>query len=141
MKKLFAILIGLTLMTSAFAVETPLEIEPNQVPDPAVVSDDESRVDITDEIVEDVVGDIDDVIVDDTIERFNYGDDYRNDELIILFVILCALFVIGFTTGLYVLVAVLAMNRHRNAAAWVFLSIFLTPLLGIILLLIIGEKD
>ena len=138
MKKLFAILIGLTLMTSAFAVETNLESDLNQVTDPTVVVDDESWVDEAGDGIEDV---IDDVIEDDPLERISYGNDYRTDELIILILFLFALFFIGVSTGLYVLVAVMAMNRHRNAAVWVFLSIIMTPLLGIIILLIMGKSD
>jgi len=140
MKRLFAILIGLTLMTSAFAVETNLETDMNQLTDPTVVSDDESWMDEAGDEIEDVIDVIDDAIEDDPLERFNYGNDYRNDELIILVLFLFALFFIGVSTGLYVLVAVMAMNRHRNAAVWVFLSIVLTPLLGIIILLLIGKK-
>ena len=141
MKKLFAILIGLTLMTSAFAVETNLESDLNQVTDPTVVVDDESWVDETGDEIEDVRDIIDDVLEDDPLERISYGNDYRTDELIILILFLFALFFIGVSTGLYVLVAVMAMNRHRNAAVWVFLSIVITPLLGIIILLIMGKSD
>jgi len=128
-------------MTSAFAVETNLETDMNQVTDPTVVSDDESWMDEAGDEIEDVIDVIDDAIEDDPLERFNYGNDYRNDELIILVLFLFALFFIGVSTGLYVLVAVMAMNRHRNAAVWVFLSIVLTPLLGIIILLLIGKND
>ena len=138
MKRIIAILIGLTLMTSAFAVETNLETDVNQVTDPTVVLDDESWVDEASDEIEDV---IDDVFEDDPLERFNYGNDYRNDEVIILVLFLFALFFIGVSTGLFVLVAVMAMNRHRNAAVWVFLSIVMTPLLGIFILLILGKSD
>ncbi|MBR5716092.1 MAG: hypothetical protein IKX59_05850 [Bacteroidales bacterium] len=141
MKKVFAILIGLSLMTSAFAVETNFESDENQVTDPTVVSDEESWVDEAGDEIEDVRDVIDDVIEEDPLERFNYGNDYRNDELVILILFLFALFFIGVSTGLYVLVAVMAMNRHRNAAVWVFLSIVLTPLLGIIILLLLGKSD
>ena len=141
MKKLFAILIGLTLMASAFAVEPNFESDKNQVTDPTVVVDDESWVDEAGDEIEDVIDAIDDVIEDDPLERISYGNDYRNDEVIILILFLFALFFIGVSTGLYVLVAMMAMNRHRNAAVWVFLSIVMTPLLGIIILLFMGKSD
>lgn len=51
------------------------------------------------------------------------------------------LFVIGLYIGLYALVAVMAKRRHRNAAIWLFLSLFGTPLIAIIVLLCIGDAD
>lgn len=49
------------------------------------------------------------------------------------------LFAIGFYVGMYVLVAVMANNRNRNAALWVLVSLFTTPLLAIIILLCLGK--
>lgn len=46
---------------------------------------------------------------------------------------------VGTYIGLYVLVAFMAKRRKRNAALWVLVSIFATPLLAIIILLCIGE--
>ena len=51
-----------------------------------------------------------------------------------LFVILA-----GAMFGLYVIVAVMANKRHRNAVLWIILSFITTPLLVIFILLIIGK--
>ena len=51
-----------------------------------------------------------------------------------LFVILA-----GAMFGLYVIVAVMANKRHRNAVLWILLSFITTPLLVIFILLIIGK--
>lgn len=37
--------------------------------------------------------------------------------------------------------AVMANRRNRNAALWVLVSLFATPLLAIIILLFLGEAD
>lgn len=44
------------------------------------------------------------------------------------------------TTGLFVLVAIVAKGRNRSAAAWVLASLFITPLLALIILLFIGKR-
>lgn len=49
------------------------------------------------------------------------------------------LFVIGFCSGLYVLVAVMAASRGRSAAAWIVFSLFFTPVIAIFLLLLAGS--
>lgn len=51
-----------------------------------------------------------------------------------------ALFLLGINLciGLYVLVATMAMRRDRNATAWVFASLFITPLVAMLLLLLMG---
>ena len=49
--------------------------------------------------------------------------------------------VIGVSVGLFVLVAVMAKKRNRNAALWVLLSLIATPFLIIIILLCIGEYE
>lgn len=51
-----------------------------------------------------------------------------------------ALFLLGINlcVGLYVLVATMAMRRNRNATAWVFASLFITPFIAMLLLLLIG---
>ena len=41
---------------------------------------------------------------------------------------------------LYVLVAIMALDRKRNAVAWVLLRLILTPLAPILLLLILGDN-
>lgn len=51
------------------------------------------------------------------------------------------LFLIGISTGLYVLVAVMAQKRNRSVVAWVLLSLIATPLLMIIILLAIGNNE
>lgn len=48
--------------------------------------------------------------------------------------------ILGIYVGCYVLVAVMAQRRHRNAALWVLVSLFATPLLAIIILLCIGKS-
>jgi len=68
----------------------------------------------------------------------NYGNGF-SEGLILLFLVLAFLFCVGLSTGLYVLVAVMAKNRNRNVVAWLFLSIVATPLLMIIILLAIGK--
>ena len=51
-----------------------------------------------------------------------------------------ALLFISITIGLYVLVAVMAQKRNRNVVVWVLLSLFVTPLLTIFTLLVIGDN-
>ena len=51
------------------------------------------------------------------------------------------LVILGVSVGFYVLVAVLAKNRHRNVVLWVLLSIFISPVIIAIVLLIIGNSD
>ena len=55
--------------------------------------------------------------------------------LYIIFVLLT----IGICIGSYVLVAVMAKKRKREAAVWILLSFFATPILIIIILLCIGD--
>ena len=57
--------------------------------------------------------------------------------LYIIFVLLT----IGICIGSYVLVAVMAKKRKREAAVWILLSFFATPILIIIILLCIGYAD
>ena len=57
--------------------------------------------------------------------------------LYIIFVLLT----IGICIGSYVLVAVMAKKRKREAAVWILLSFFATPSLIIIILLCIGDAD
>lgn len=47
----------------------------------------------------------------------------------------------GVIVGVYALVAVMAQRRHRNAAAWVVVALFLSPILAAIILLIIGNNN
>ena len=63
------------------------------------------------------------------------------DGVIILFLILAAIAAIALVIGLYVLVAIMAKNRHREVAIWVLLSIIASPILIIIILLCIGDDE
>ena len=63
------------------------------------------------------------------------------DGVIILFLILAAIAVITLVIGLYVLVAIMAKNRHREVAIWVLLSFIASPILIIIILLCIGDDE
>ena len=51
------------------------------------------------------------------------------------------IFIVGIYFGWYVLVAVMAKHRNRNAALWVLLSLIGTPLLMMIILLCIGKDE
>lgn len=51
------------------------------------------------------------------------------------------LFVIGLYIGMYALVALMAKNRNRNAALWIFISLIGTPLIAIVVLLCLGDAD
>ena len=42
---------------------------------------------------------------------------------------------------MYALVAVMAKRRNRNAALWIIISLFGTPLIAIIVLLCLGDAD
>ena len=60
---------------------------------------------------------------------------------IIILVILGALLVLSIVIGLYVLVAIMAKNRHREVALWLLLSFIASPILIIIILLCIGDDE
>lgn len=62
-------------------------------------------------------------------------------ETITILVILAVLAGIAVTIGLYVLVAVMAKDRHREVAIWLLLSIVASPILIIIILLCIGDDE
>lgn len=64
---------------------------------------------------------------------------YNNFDMVFKIAILLLL-AFGAYVGMYVLVAVMANRRNRNAALWVLVSIFATPLLAIILLLCLGKQ-
>ncbi len=55
------------------------------------------------------------------------------DTTTIVLLIFCA-------TGLFVLVALVAKGRGRSAAAWVLASLFITPVLALLVLMFIGKK-
>lgn len=49
--------------------------------------------------------------------------------------------IFGLYIGLYVLVAVMAKRRNRNAALWVLVSVVVPPIITLIILLCIGRND
>ncbi len=61
-------------------------------------------------------------------------------NIIMIICLVAGLFAFGAYMGMYVLVVVMANRRNRNAALWVLVSIFATPLLAIILLLCLGKQ-
>lgn len=71
-------------------------------------------------------------VKEDVVENGNQGLFGSADIIALLF--------ISITIGLYVLVAVMAQKRNRNVVVWVLLSLFATPLLMIITLLVIGDN-
>lgn len=71
----------------------------------------------------------------------NLPDSFATSSIAIILALIIAIFVLGIYVGMYVLVAVMANKRHRNAALWVLVSLFATPLLTIIILLCIGEDN
>ena len=68
-------------------------------------------------------------------------DLFAVSGLTIVIGLLIGVFAIGICVGMYILVAVMANRRNRNAALWVLVSLFATPLLAIIILLFLGEAD
>lgn len=51
-----------------------------------------------------------------------------------------ALILLGAYFGMYVLVAVMAQRRNRNAALWILLSLFATPIFACLILLVVGKN-
>ena len=72
-------------------------------------------------------------VKEEIVENGNQEGRYGSTNII-------ALLFISITIGLYVLVAVMAQKRNRNVVVWVLLSLFATPLLMIITLLVIGDN-
>ncbi len=63
-------------------------------------------------------------------------------ELIfVIGIIIAVLLFLSIAIGLYVLVAVMAKNRHREVVLWVLLSFLASPILIIIILLCIGDDE
>jgi hypothetical protein len=58
-----------------------------------------------------------------------------------LFALLAAFLCISIAVGLYVLVAVMAQQRHRNVVVWILLSMLVSPLVMVIVLLCIGDSQ
>lgn len=86
-----------------------------------------------------------DVKVDDDLygdsNSYEYRDTYSSYKWFWIIVIIAILIGVGITVGLYVIVALLAQQRHRNVVVWVLLSIIASPLLIIIILLCIGDSQ
>ena len=126
-KRLLMTLISMVLMVSAFAQDMNLGTDTDLV----------TTEYTDDEIVVDTNGY--EIIMDEFIHPRDYGDDYHNDTLGIFLGSLLLLFVIGVSVALYVVVGIMAKNRHRNVGLWVLLSLIASPLLIIVILLIVGE--
>ena len=130
-KRLLMTLISMVLMVSAFAQDMNLVTDTDLVT--TEYTDGEIVVDTNGlEII--MPGDVDEII-----HPRDYGDDYHNDTLVIILGSLLLLFVIGVCVALYVIVGIMAKNRHRNVGLWVLLSLIASPLLIIIILLIVGD--
>ena len=72
----------------------------------------------------------------------NTGNSSSTDEWIaIALILVVALFALGVSVGFYILVAILAKNRHRNVLLWVLLSILASPVVIAIILLVIGKAN
>lgn len=80
----------------------------------------------------------------------NYNDtsaDPLFPQLFNLFVwssglwIFAILFGIGITVVMYVLVALMAQKRQRNPVLWILVSLFISPLVTIIILLCLGKPS
>lgn len=70
---------------------------------------------------------------------YSNSNSYYIDKDDVIWGIILLLFVISLMVGLYALVATMARERGRSATLWVFLSMFLSPVLVIFILLIIGN--
>lgn len=68
-------------------------------------------------------------------------DDAQSYKTFAIIAIVLGFLAISFTIGLYVLVVVMAQKRNRSAVLWVFVSLFTTPILAIIILLCIGSSN
>ena len=139
-KHTFVALVSLMLMTSAFAQDE------NRADDTALVSSETAWVDDIDTLTWEnesieadsiALGEPD--IPDLDFTAYDYGPESGDTGLVILILLGAMLSFIGVCTGLYLLVAVMARNRQRSVAAWILLSIFLTPLLALLLLLLVGK--
>ena len=140
-KHTFVALVSLMLMTSAFAQDE------NRADDTALVSDETTWVDdsdtltwVNDSIEADSIAPEDLEIPDLDLSAYDYGPESGDTGLVILILLGALLSFVGVCTGLYLLVAEMARNRQRNVAAWILLSIFLTPLLALLLLLLVGKS-
>ena len=86
---------------------------------------------VEDEVVEESID-------DNPFSTYDYDRSSGNEGRYVS--IIASLLFISITIGLYVLVAVMAQKRNRNVVVWVLLSLFVTPLLTIFTLLVIGDN-
>ena len=86
---------------------------------------------VEDEVVEESID-------DNPFSTYDYDSSSGNEGGYVS--IIASLLFISITIGLYVLVAVMAQKRNRNVVVWVLLSLFVTPLLTIFTLLVIGDN-
>lgn len=80
------------------------------------------------------------VSVTETSTNHDSNEIYNQKHIIIVAIVLLIV-VLSVIIGSYVLVAVMAQRRNRNAAVWVFLSFIASPLIIIIILLCIGDES
>ena len=139
-KHIIVAVVSLMLMTPSLAQDD------NRDDDIALVSDETTWVDDSDtltwendSIEADSIALAEPDIPDLDFPPYNYGPESGDTGLVILILLGALLSFIGVCTGLYLLVAVMAQNRQRSVAAWILLSIFLTPLLALLLLLLVGN--
>lgn len=129
MRRFFITLVSMMLIVTAFAQDE------NQGTDTALVTSEYTEG--TEDIV---IGSIDSVHpgdVDDIIRAHDYGNDYRNDTLILLTIGI--LFIIG-GICLLIVTGIMAKNRNRSVLGWLLVGLITTPIVAIIILLILGKN-
>ena len=73
----------------------------------------------------------------DNDHAFSHKRDALNNRNAGLASILMLIVLLGIFVGMYALVAVMAQKRNRNPAIWILVSIFSTPILACIILLVL----
>lgn len=97
--------------------------------------------DISNEAPNDVSNDVSST---DGYNNENYKDNYNYDDNYNFWGLFYLIFLLGFLliyVGLYVMVAVMAKKRQRSVIGWVFISFWVTPLLVMVILLVIGKDE
>ena len=61
--------------------------------------------------------------------------------MLALVTILGVLVIIACTIGLYIVVALMAKSYKRNIPLWLLLSVFMSPVLVLLILLAVGKKN
>ena len=132
--KLVATLLGLFVVFSAFAVN---------LDDVTMVSYEQGWFDSRGTIaLKNITGEF--TITDYLSRDFWHGESEGSNPLFEgfwLFALLAAFLCISIAVGLYVLVAVMAQQRHRNVVVWILLSMLASPLIMVIILLCIGDSQ